>query len=382
MTRQANPRSAQKRSLKRLPLVAGLLAALASAGAMANTCQLASDNPLGNQPVTATMPLVGGNLTVGRDMPLGSEIYRQTFMPSTNTILHCVNLTGRILERNYFTSTPLPLAAWTGNPYGGKVYESGVAGIGVAIWFRSDTLPYNWVMTNCDSMMANCRVNSGAGNMALVVSLIKIGEVSPGVINGARFPVVIRDLLTDNTLTTLRLGFSGNINIVSRTCSTPDVAVAMGKHYLREFSGVNSATPWQDFSIALNNCPAFHGFYSGVGPRWNQSGPVDDLNTRKGNVLLLRLDPVRTAINPGQGILSLDPSAPGDAPAASGIGLQVADSHGGALPLATLRTSGITPRAQEGASYTIPLKARYIQTASRVTAGPANASAVFTINYQ
>ncbi|AKA23492.1 fimbrial protein [Pseudomonas chlororaphis] len=375
-------RPAKQPTLKRVAWIAGLLALLGSAGAMANTCEFSAGNPLGNQPVTATMPLVGGNLTVGRDMPLGSEIYRQTFMPSTATGLHCINLTGRILERNYFSSTPLPRSDWSGSPYGGKVYESGVAGIGVAIWFRGDTLPYNWTMTNCDSMMPNCNLTSGAGNMALVVSLIKIGEVAPGVVNGANFPSVIRDLQTSNVLTTLRLSFSGTLNIVSRTCSTPDVTVPMGTHQLSEFSGVNSATPWKDFSIALNNCPAFHGFYSGTGPRWNQSGAVDNLDSRTSNVLRLRLDPVRTAINPGQGILSLDPSAPGGAAAASGIGLQVADSHGGALPLATLRPSGITPRATEGVSYSIPLKARYIQTAGRITAGPANASAVFTINYQ
>jgi type 1 fimbria pilin len=49
--------------------------------------------------------------------------------------------------------------------------------------------------------------------------------------------------------------------------------------------------------------------------------------------------------------------------------------------LATLRASGITPRTDEGASYVIPLKARYIQTESSITAGPANATATFTINY-
>lgn len=86
-------------------------------------------------------------------------------------------------------------------------------------------------------------------------------------------------------------------------------------------------------------------------------------------------------LNASLGILSLNPSAPGDNPAATGVGVQVADSAGTPLPLATLRASGITPRAEEGASYSIPLKARYIQTGNSITAGPANATTTFTLNY-
>ena len=366
---------------KSLRLISGFLALFVSVVANAGTCEMASTNPLGNQPIVATMPMLGGNLTVGRDQPLGSEIYRQTFNPFTGTNIHCVNLTTTILERNSFSSTPLPLAPWSGTPYGGRVYQSGVPGIGVAIWFRSDTLPYNWAMTNCASMMANCVVDIAAGNMAFVVSLIKIGDVTAGTINGANFPSIIRDLVTDNVLTTVRLNFSGSLNIVSRTCQTPDVNVPMGTHMLNEFSGRNTFTQWKDFSIALNNCPAFNGFYQGAGPGWSNNGSVTGLDTRKNNVLQVRLDPTRTAITPNLGIMSLNPSSPGEDPAATGVGLQIADSHGTPLPLATLRTSGITPRAVEGASYTIPLKARYIQTADSITAGPANATATFTINY-
>ncbi|WLI32614.1 fimbrial protein [Pseudomonas sp. FP818] len=41
-----------------------------------------------------------------------------------------------------------------------------------------------------------------------------------------------------------------------------------------------------------------------------------------------------------------------------------------------------SPCAPTRGSYTIPLRARYLQTASKVTPGPANASATFTIIYQ
>lgn len=361
-------------------LIAGFLALFVSLAATAGTCELHSSNPLGNQPIVATMPLVGGNLTVGRDQPLGSEIYRQTFNATTGTRFHCLNLTTTILERNSFTATPLPLASWTGSPHGGKVYQSGVPGIGVAISFRGDTLPYNWNMHNCDSMMSDCDLLLYPWLMSFVVSLIKVGEVSPGTVNGANFPSISRDLVTDNVLTTIRLNFSGSLNIVSRTCQTPDINVPMGTHMLKEFSGKNTFTQWKDFSIALNNCPAFNGFYQGAGPSWADNGNVT-VESRKNNVLQLRLDSTRIAVTPGLGILSINPSAPGKDPAATGVGLQVADSSGTPIPLATLHSSGITPLAVEGASYTIPLMARYIQTDDSVTAGPANATATFTINY-
>lgn len=187
--------------------------------------------------------------------------------------------------------------------------------------------------------------------------------------------------ITSNNVEIQRVGFSGSIFIVSRTCSTPDVAVPMGTHMTSEFSGRNTFTPWKDFSIALNNCPAFRGYYQDIGPHWASNGMASNLTMRKNNVLQVRLDPTRAAITPNLGIMSLNPSAPGEDPAATGVGLQVADSIGTPLPLATLRASGITPRTVEDASYTIPLKARYIQTGDNITAGPANATATFTINY-
>ncbi|WP_053269592.1 fimbrial protein [Pseudomonas chlororaphis] len=329
-----------------------------------------------------SMPLLGGDITVGRDVPLGTEVYRQTFQVPVTTGINCDPGLYEIERVRTLPVTPRPLSSWSGSPYGGKVYLTNVPGIGVAVWNASTAMPFTQSYGNCGGGTASCNWLNVQRAMAFDISLIKIGEVSPGTIQGASLPTMAQSWVTTNTLQVQRVSLTGSINVVSRTCSTPDVTVDMGTRRLSELSGVNSATPWKDFTIDLNNCPAFHGIYSGTGPRWLSDGTSNNLDSRTSNVLRLRLDPVRTAINPGQGILSLDPSAPGDAPAASGIGLQVADSHGGALPLATLRPSGITPSATEGRSYTIPLKARYIQTASSVTAGPANASAVFTINYQ
>lgn len=356
---------------------------LAGGSAFAGSCRFADSNAVGNRGVTVTMPLSGSNLTVGRDVPLGAEVYRQTFYPQSSIDVTCIDIAPYAIEHNFFTATPMPPASWSGSPYAGKIYQSGVAGIGIVVVHNSDVVPYDWNWMNCSST-SPCTATLGPSTTSYTVLFIKTGPVSAGVVNGSNIPSVARDLISDNTIGLVRLNFSGSINIVSRTCATPDVAVPMGSHQLSEFSGRNTFTPWKDFSIALNNCPAFNGYYQSSGPTWTSdggSGAVGNLDSRKSNVLRVRIDPTLAAINPTQGILTVNPSAPGDSPAATGVGVQVADSHGTPLPLATLRASGITPRADEGASYSIPLKARYIQTADSITAGPANATATFTIDY-
>ncbi|AZF37974.1 Fimbrial adhesin [Pseudomonas sp. R4-39-08] len=359
--------------LKTGALVAGLWLA---AGAAFADCNINA----GSMKMVRTQPLLGGNLTVGRDVPLGAEIYRQTFTPVSGLTVGCSAGNYSIETRRSLASTPLPLANWTGTPHGGKVYETGVKGIGVALWYSGSTLPFSGFGTNCGNGTAGCNWNIGP-TLVFDMSFIKIGEVSAGTIQGALLPTMAQSFITSNTVEFQQVNFSGNINIVSRTCSTPDVSVPMGTHLTNEFSGRNTFTPWKDFSIALNNCPAFNGYYQGTGPRWLSDGTSNNLESRKNNTLRVRIDPTVAAINPVLGIFKLNASAGGDAPAATGVGVQIADSHGTPLPLATLRASGITPRAEEGASYSIPLKARYIQTEDSISAGPANATATFTIDY-
>lgn len=359
--------------LKAGAVIAGLWLA---AGAAFADCNI----NVGSMKMVRTQPLLGGNLTVGRDVPLGAEIYRQTFVPASGLMVGCSAGNYNIETRRSLSSTPLPLANWTGTPYGGKVYETGVKGIGVALWYAGSVMPFSGFGSNCGGGTAACNWNISS-TLTFDLSFIKIGEVSAGTIQGALLPTMVQSFITTNTVEFQQVNYSGNINIVSRTCSTPDVTVPMGTHLTNAFSGKNTFTPWKDFSIALNNCPAFNGYYQGTGPRWLSDGTSNNLESRKNNTLRVRVDPTVAAINPTQGIFKLNASAVGDAPSATGVGVQIADSHGTPLPLATLRASGITPRAEEGASYAIPLKARYIQTEDSISAGPANATATFTIDY-
>jgi type 1 fimbria pilin len=210
--------------------------------------------------------------------------------------------------------------------------------------------------------------------------------VSPGTIQGSSLPSLQLDWISPtNTLVLQRVNFIGSLNVVARTCITPDVNVPLGSHSVGEFGAVGTGTQWMPFQISLNNCPAFHGTFPGSpNPVFDANGDTSTEQGRTSNVLSFRLDPTDGVVDAPNGIISLTPTPVGFLPAATGIGIQIgtADAAPVPIPLSTIRASGIVTTATEGASYIIPLKARYIKTASVLTPGPANGAVVFTIDYQ
>ncbi|MFI8394955.1 fimbrial protein [Pseudomonas sp. NPDC078863] len=338
----------------------------------------------GTNTVNRTVALIGTNITVGRDVPLGTTLFKQTFTTSTN--LSRVTCDPGVYDRTRsrtLSSTPLPLSSWSGQ-YAGKVYESGVPGIGVYIWSEGQAAPDSATSGNCGGGTGFCTQNPTLGFDLL---FIKTGDVSPGTIQGASLPSVQLDWISPtNTLNLQNVNFIGSVNVVSRTCVTPDVNVPLGTRSVNEFAGVGTGTPWQSFQISLNNCPAFHGTFPGspTSPIFDGSTDTPTEQGRASNILRFRLDPVDSVIDPVQGIIGLTPSPSGFLPAATGIGIQIGtgDAVPVPVPLSTLRPSGVVTTTTEGASYVIPLKARYIQTAATMTPGPANGAVVFTIDYQ
>ena len=361
------------------------LALWASAGtAMAVTCSYMD----GTRPAVGSMPLQISAITVGRDVPVGTEVYRQKFSMASGQAVKLECLVAPFQQwTDLIVESSQALANVTSGTYANKVYRTSIPGLGVAFNSNGGLLPRQsakaW--TSCSAGFRCIVPFDGPSNFELI--LIKIGEVTPGVLVGSTLPIVsLFGNFGDARMSGFRMGISGSIQIVSRTCSTPDVSVPMGTHLVNKFTGLNSSTGWTDFSIALNDCPAFNGIFSAAGPGWisqggNSPSGTGTSGTRVNNTLQYRIDPARTAINASNGILSLDPSTAGNAPAATGVGIQVATSNGVALPLASNQNTGLTLRSTES-SYAIPLRARYLQTGAKVTPGPANASATFTIIYQ
>lgn len=176
------------------------------------------------------------------------------------------------------------------------------------------------------------------------------------------------------------INFSGSIQIVSQTCTTPDVTVALGEHKVSEFPTVGSATPWKSFNIQLLNCPAFYGASTSLRNTDNGTSWVESNKTATPNVLQFSLTATNGTVAIYPGTVRLSPTSSGPA-SATGIGVQIVDDSLTAVRFSTLMPSNITPRATAG-NYTIPLQARYIRITGALAPGPANAAVMFTINYQ
>ncbi|WP_343583438.1 fimbrial protein [Herbaspirillum sp.] len=364
-------------SIARIAASLGLMLLMwMSAGAVnAQTCTYQTGNPYGAARFDAVAPLNITALTIGRDVPDGTVLYNQTILARGNFLINCPGTVPSTLMNQSLPVTPRALSSWNTGTYAGKVYETGVTGIGVAIWRGGVVFPGSYTLNNGSGLTWSIP-------SAFDISLIKIGPVSPGVISGANLPTAQFDAIGGTTLGLMRTRFTGNIQIVSQTCTTPDVAVDLGAHKVSEFSGTGSVTPWRNFSIRLQNCPAFYGRSASLRNTDSATGWVESNKTLNPNVLGFSLAPTTvTPLGfPGTVLPSRTSSGPKEA---TGVGIQIADSGGSAVQFNTVLPSGITPTAVSGASYNIALQARYIQiTSGAPTPGPANTSVLFTINYQ
>lgn len=351
---------------------------LASAAHAQATCQYLADNPYGARSFNATVPLNIANLTIGRDTPNGTILYRQTIGAQGNYRASCTAAVTSTTTARTLPVTPQPLSSWNSTPYPGKVYETGVPGIGVAIWWASQVYPVTSTAPQSSSVAVNYTL-PGVFDM----TLIKIGAVSPGTISGANLPTAQYAFgSTGGSLLTLsRINFSGSIRIVAQTCTTPDVHVPLGEHKTSAFTGAGSSTDWRDFNIRLQNCPAFFGRSASLRNTDSPTGWVESNRSVIPNYLALTLTPTTTIEPTFPGTVHVSQTTSGPA-AATGVGVQIVRASNAPVMFNGLMASGITPTDVSGAEYSIPLRARYIQIQPGVTPGPANTSVMFTINYQ
>ena len=343
-------------------MIAGLLLATASISARAATCAYTPQTPT---PATFVANL-GGSITVGRDVPVGTEIYRATFYSGAVPTLSCP--AGSYTQaRRYVTSPGIPSGLVL--PGRGPIYRTPVPGIGYAAWYAGNGLPY----TNQPTFAVTTVYYL---NASLDVSFYKIGDVTPGTISASDMPQVEQVMTGDSSVRANIWQYVGALNIVGRTCTTPDVTVDLGDHLTTELGAVGTATKWVDVTLSLQNCPAYYGAF--------RRDLTDDSGFRTtnstANQLQYRVDATTTIIDTNRSVMALsNATAPGTA---TGMGIQVVDANESPVGFGTTRASGLSLAAVDGRSYTIPLKARYMQTAADVTAGTANGQATVTFIYQ
>lgn len=148
-----------------------------------------------------------------------------------------------------------------------------------------------------------------------------------------------------------QVNFTGEIidagcDIVN-TPSNP-LNVNMGSVATTEFTGAGSTAAATKFVLQLKNCPA---------TVTSASVKFDGTNVNGDTSVL--------ALTPQSGV-------------ATGVGIQLSDSANAVVPLFTASQAyALTPVQDNNLEFV----ARYIATSSTVTAGPANASANFSVTY-
>lgn len=346
----------------------------------------------GTRPYTKPVPLLISRLTVPRDMPIGTRFYVQSFVQNGPAFRYQCDRPELILSPKFIVEGALINSDSTANAtYAGKIYKTNVAGVGVA-WYENylgagpvgTSGQMGPSITSCTAKgpnvpLGSCRT-APLGFTGPAMSLIKIGPTAAGVIEGSslgslKFSASFGD---SDDYEIARLTFSGSITIVSKTCQTPNVNVPMGSYKTSSLTGKGSTTPMVNFTIELTDCPEFSGYYANSGGKQPTSSEVGNpsFGQAKENTISIQVDPVTTPIDAASGVLSLN-AGTGEL-TATGVGVQLLSSSG--APQALSQPLGVSINAST-TSIKIPLGARYLQTADKVTAGKANAVATYTIIY-
>lgn len=351
----------------------------------AATCKLSNVS----QEITATLPIVPANITAGPDLPDGTILYTGYFSPATNPEITCtIGSVGAFSFSKYLKvlSASTSLTGWTNSKFS-HVYESGVGGVGIVIWKGSYGITPTPYIVEKYSFNGSTSIVAGM-NSSFNYGLIKTGNITPGTVNGANFPTIVSAVTNDYgvsnlppDITVAKINFSGAINIVSKTCTTPDINVPMGSYNVADyFHQVGSYTPWKDASITLTDCPRFYGYYGTNNEVTVSNTGGQRIPTATANSLFITVQPNTTIIDAANGIMAV--SSSNNNQAATGIGIQMGWGEASGTPTA-LNFNGMTyPLVNNGvSSIAIPLAARYIQTATVVTPGRADGKATFMINY-
>ncbi|WP_336185804.1 fimbrial protein [Klebsiella grimontii] len=341
-----------------------------------------------------SIPVVGlGIATAGEDIPVGKILYTANHNVTPRlTEYYCTAKTAQEIQDNptmnaYNTvsvvSTPSGAAVSSGNE---DVFPTNVPGIGVSFTITSSTplaskFPSTWDRDNLIGFGTMTRQLSQL--RAVEIKLIKTGPIAKGtqqvsgasfptfqISSGSRYPVVDHHVFVN-------LSFNGVTTVHTKTCqlATSDIEVNLGNHEVNSFDGPGKSTEWKNFDIILQGCPPFYGYgnYEFTENTGNLTGSNTDNvasivfrsanGVVEGNPLLARLD---SSVNAATGV--------GIELSRRDISESIAMDGSGGFNLPNL------PR-EDNATYTIPLKARYVQTDTMVKPGLANGSVVFTITY-
>ncbi|EFL0225525.1 TPA: type 1 fimbrial protein [Escherichia coli] len=344
---------------------------IANSSYAAMTCK----NSTGESNDTVTL---AGSITVGNDLPNGSVVYSQEFYPSKNVEIRCSS------EFNLDLLSTLPGApAQIGKDSdGAPLYETSVPGIAVKFLNNRQPIPARRVgvfFGNADQWISL--------RTRITVQLIKVGNVTSGMVNAGSFPVVhdvvpLTSGVNGTPLQIRTLQFLGSINVTTGTCTTPSFSINLGKHKQSEFTAKGMTTDWVDSSITLTNCPVFYGYWknwTGVtGKIFAGSGTLSPVQQDTHNIFEISFQPVGKILIPSEGVFSLIE----DTQQADGVGIQLASGYKNPIPVNFNRSYSYNLYQSSGKTIRILFSARLYQTKDNVTPGDITGKIIYTVSYK
>lgn len=309
---------------------------------------------------TAATSISPPNVTLQRDLPVGSQIGSEILGPQTQFFTCDTGLTTPT-----FVWGLKSLGTYVTTIAQRRIYSTNIAGIGYAVGFvdandcklSAYVDGTNTFGDNADHRSV-CNTSWGMLKTVIPTGQIKItfyktaATTGSGTVNSTQ---IATPVMKDNGSWIGGIYPSpvtmNSFTVTTTACSVTNsaVKVPLSNVLSTTFTGAGSTAAEKDFTIDLD-C---------------------DASTRVNLTLEGAQDPSGAA-----GVLALTQEASGTT--ASGVGVQVLYNSapvtfGSLFNVATTATAG---------KYSIPLKARYYQTADKVKGGQANSLATFTLTYQ
>ncbi|QIG04896.1 fimbrial protein [Proteus sp. ZN5] len=348
---------------------------------------------------------VGGSVFLGPDAPIGTILYQGYVDTATYKYNYQCNgdFTNpdevyRIAETE--TSRMLSISGThiKGGGIPDAVYQTNLPGVGVRFFVKKEYDRPIMAGQEVDlfgtfTREISLKILNGAhgisyyGKPHLSYSLIKTGPIQPGNAHFTAHNQVIINFPNDRLdhvvapefpYTFFDTYITGSVNVFSSSCKTQDYTVELGKHKTSEMPTKGSSTNWVNSDIILTNCPAFRGYYSGKKGNVVSTEVGHTFPDRDPNELRVTIKPVNPAIPEYPGTFKVN-DVPG---AAKGVGIQLAFGDVGEdFVKFNTPTAFAQPVTEKAGTVSIPLRARYIRTDDRISAGRADGAATFMIEY-
>jgi len=327
---------------------------------------------------TLTMP-VNASISVTPGLAVGQKVFDQNIILANQGKFYIQCDSTKPFYYGYNLNTTLSETS-----PGSKTWATSLTGIGIKISAGAGAMgamPVTQAVGEPCTNSENCALNNYDAYSWL--EIFKTGNtVAPGTIDASTLPEIIYTFgQADSMVEIYRIRMSGTITVTAPTCNiTPAskaMTVNMGAHKLTDFSGTGSHTGWVDASIYLDGCGQFSGYGTSTNGTYNGS-TVAAKNALTSNKFSVTLTPLNGVAS---GAMKLKDQISG----ATGFGIQLSrsQSDAGIMNLTAETYNYTDPLSSNGSTtVTVPLYARYIQTAATATGGKADGMLEYTVSYK